>query len=88
MSFYRRQARQGNLQILCARCNSLKGNLRQTDWEALVRTLRFEKVLPTSEGSTTQNQRIEIDTVLEPVNSVNKVASRFPPGGTEGKDRE
>lgn len=43
MSFYNRMARANNLQVLCARCNSLKGDLDQASWLALVRTAVHEQ---------------------------------------------
>jgi hypothetical protein len=32
MSFYRNQARKGNLQILCADCNAIKGDCSRDEW--------------------------------------------------------
>ena len=42
ISFYRAQMRMGNIQLLCTRCNALKGDLSQADWLALLTTVRNE----------------------------------------------
>lgn len=31
--FYRKQWRQGNIQLLCSRCNELKGGMERADWD-------------------------------------------------------
>jgi hypothetical protein len=33
MCYYRKQARQGNLSLLCGYCNSIKRNITHADWE-------------------------------------------------------
>ncbi len=42
MSFYRKQWRNGNLQLLCSRCNSLKGDGPMHDLLALLTTTSSE----------------------------------------------
>lgn len=36
MCFYRRQARQGNLQLLCEQCNAIKSGLTLAQWQSAV----------------------------------------------------
>ena len=38
VSFYRREMRAGNLQILCEDCNSMKGNMHPDQWLHVMKT--------------------------------------------------
>ena len=39
--FYRRQMQAGNIQLLCANCNSLKADLTAADWRSAILQLRL-----------------------------------------------
>ena len=44
ITFYQRQMRAGNVQLLCASCNSLKGDLTAAAWQTAILQLRARTV--------------------------------------------
>lgn len=63
--FYRRQAREGNLQLLCSACNALKGCLHPDKWRFAVanlvvhETIRRDLWFPGKDTPITPANRIE-----------------------------
>jgi hypothetical protein len=51
ISFYRKQLRAGNVQLLCASCNSLKGEMTQERWLSAVGKVRSAEAIQRATGS-------------------------------------
>lgn len=82
MSFYRRQARFGNVQLLCHACNSLKGELDIVTWNTALQMahlrVRRPRPLPTPVQETRSVSRVFRSHVADVLNALVEVAGHEP----------
>jgi hypothetical protein len=56
MCYYRKQARQGNLALLCGYCNAMKSGLKPAEWEsALLWVAQSKQILRLSQTPGQEN---------------------------------
>jgi len=84
--FYRRQAREHNLQILCDSCNNLKGDGLYSETLIDHAAHRKARFAPVPQSNTTDPSEIEEPVSVCSVNNTNNSATLVPDGRTEASE--